>query len=265
MQLAEIHGVILDMDGVLWRGDEALPGLVAFFTRLRELGLPFALATNNSSKSPDDYIDKMEQMGVADVEQSQVVTSGTATLSYLQSRYPAGTRIHILGGDGLRQLTHQAGYLLSSDDVKAVVVGLDPQLTYSRLKRAALLIRAGAEFIASNEDMTIPTPEGLAPGAGSIVAALKAATEQQPIAIGKPHPPLFEAALGVLRSAPENTLMIGDRLNTDIAGAQALGLKTALVLTGVATRQDIITSGIQPDGVYDDLVALMDAVFKENA
>jgi 4-nitrophenyl phosphatase len=244
------------MDGVLWRGDEALPGLVPFFEAVRARGLPFALATNNSSKAPADYVRKLERMGVTGVEQHQIVTSGTATASYLQAHYAAGTPIHILGGDGLRQIMTEAGFTLSDHNARAVVVGLDPHLTYDKLKRAALLIRGGADFIASNEDATIPTPEGLAPGAGSIIAALKAATEQQPIAIGKPNPPLFKAALRALNTPAERTLMIGDRLNTDIAGAKPLGLRTALVLTGVATREDIITSGVEPDGVYDDLATL---------
>jgi len=257
MNFAEIAAVIMDMDGVLWRGDEALPGMVDFFAMLRARGIPFGLATNNSSKAPADYVKKLERMGVFGVSEEQIVTSGTATASHLQAHYPPGTLIHVLGGEGLRKNLTEAGFTLSDNGAKVVTVGLDPQLTYEKLKRAALLIRAGADFIASNEDLTIPTPEGLAPGAGSIVAALRASTECEPFVIGKPHAPLFEASLRVLKTLPEHTLMIGDRLNTDIAGALKIGLKTALVLTGVSTREDIIATGVQPDGVYTDLVDLM--------
>lgn len=259
MQLSDIKAVIMDMDGVLWRGDEPLPGLIAFFEHLRAKNLPFVLATNNSGKSASDYVKKLERMGVMGVPLEQIITSGIATASYLQTLYPSGTPIHVLGGDGLRQVMTEAGFTLADAGAKAVVVGLDVNLTYEKLKRATLLINAGAHFIGSNEDVTLPTPEGLAPGAGSIVAALKAATGQQPISIGKPNAPMFEAALKLLGSNAPDTLMIGDRLNTDIAGANILGLKTALVLTGVATLQEVEASPLKPDGIYDDLNALMRA------
>jgi HAD superfamily hydrolase (TIGR01457 family) len=257
MEFSEITAIIMDMDGVLWLSDEPLPGMTAFFDFLRGRDIPFGLATNNSSKAPADYVKKLERMGVTGISEEQIVTSGTATTSYLQTEYPTGTSIHVLGGDGLRKNMTEGGFTLSDNGARVVVVGLDPQLTYDKLKRAALLIRGGAAFVASNDDLTYPTPEGLAPGAGSIVAALKASTERDPIVIGKPHAPLFEASLRILNTLPEKTLMVGDRLNTDIAGAQKLGLRTALVLTGVSTREEIAATGIQPDGVYTDLNDLM--------
>ncbi len=259
MDFSTISAVVMDMDGVLWRGDEALPGLLQLFAMLHDRNIPFSLATNNSSKSRADYVQKLKRMGVMGVSESQVETSGTATASYLQAQYPAGTPVYVLGGAGLRQVLTEVGFTLADKDVQAVVVGLDPQLTYDRLKQAALLIRSGAAFVASNEDATYPVPEGLAPGAGSIVAALKTATDREPISMGKPNAPLFEASLRRLKTSPEKTLMIGDRLSTDILGAQRLGLRTAMMLTGVSTREDIITSGIQPDAVFEDLNALIAA------
>lgn len=260
MNFSDIEAVIMDMDGVLWTGDVALPGMAVFFEWLRARGIPFALATNNSGKSPATYAQKLANLGVLDVRDEQIVTSGTATASYLQTCYPVGTAIHVLGGDGLRQVTAAAGFTLADEEAKAVVVGLDPQLTYEKLKRAALLIRGGADFIATNQDMTIPVPEGLAPGAGSLVAALRASTGREPIVtIGKPGAPMFESALRVVGTQPQHTLMIGDRLNTDIEGAAVLGLATALVLTGVSTRAEAETAIRPPDGVYDNLVALMSA------
>jgi 4-nitrophenyl phosphatase len=152
----------------------------------------------------------------------------------------------------------EAGFQLVDQGARAVIVGLDPQMTYERLKRAALLIRAGAEFIATNQDRTIPVPEGLAPGAGSLVAALRAATDREPtVTIGKPGAPMFEAALRLLGTSPDRTLMIGDRLNTDIEGAARLGFKTALVLTGVSTRAEAEVAAKPPDGIYDNLPALI--------
>lgn len=260
MNFSDIEAVIMDMDGVLWTGDIALPGMADFFVQLRRRGIPFALATNNSGKSPATYVQKLAKLGVPDVSDEQIVTSGTATATYLQSCYQPGTAIHVLGGDGLRQVTEAAGFTLADEGAAAVVVGLDPQLTYEKLKRAALLIRGGADFIATNQDMTIPVLEGLAPGAGSLVAALRASTEQEPIVtIGKPGAPMFESALRVVGTLPQHTLMIGDRLNTDIEGAVLLGLQTALVLTGVSTRADADVAVRPPHGVYDNLVGLMDA------
>jgi 4-nitrophenyl phosphatase len=257
MNFSDIKAVIMDMDGVLWTGDEPLPGLVPFFDLLRGKEISFALATNNSGKSLATYVEKLARMGVSAVRDEQIITSGTATASYLQTQYPPGTLIHVLGGDGLRQVMTEAGFVLDDAAAHAVVVGLDPQLTYERLKRAALLIRGGADFIATNQDRTIPSPEGLAPGAGSLVAALKTATDREPlVTIGKPGAPMFEAALRLLGARPEQTLMIGDRLNTDIEGAARVGLKTALVLTGVSTRAEAEAAASPPDGVYDNLAAM---------
>lgn len=259
LNFTEIHSVVMDMDGVLWLGDTPLPGFAAFFEHLRAKNLPFALATNNSSKAPTDYIAKLERLGVTGIDESQILTSGTTAISFLKTNYPAGSLMHVLGGDGLRNLITNAGFTLTDHEAQAVVVGLDPHLTYEKLRRAALLIRAGANFIATNTDATIPSPDGLAPGAGSIVAALKTATDCTPTEMGKPHAPMFQAALRLLNTPAENTLMIGDRLNTDIAGAQNVGLRTALVLTGVATQADLATSPIQPDAVYADLPTLIAA------
>lgn len=257
MNFSIIKAVIADMDGVLWRGDVPLPGLIEFFELLCARGLPFALATNNSAKSPADYVAKLERMGVLSIREEQIITSGTASISYMQARYSAGTRVYVLGGDGLRKILTDAGFTVSEDGADVVVVGFAPQLTYERLKKATLLIRGGADFIGTNPDPSIPTPEGLAPGAGSIIAAVKTATDCEPIIIGKPHPPMFEAALRLLGTSPAETLMIGDRLTTDIEGAQQVGLRTALVLTGVTTRDELAVSPIKPDGVFEDLVELI--------
>lgn len=257
MAFSNITGVILDMDGVLWRGDEPLPGMVDFLEMLQARGLPFVLATNNSSKTPADYVAKLERLGVPGVAERQIVTSGMATAAYLQERAPAGTRIHVVGGGGLRQIMQGAGFVLADSNVEFVVVGIDTALTYDTLKRAALLIRQGAAFIGTNGDRTFPSPEGLVPGAGSILAALETATDQQPIIIGKPYEPMFRAALTILGTLPEDTLMIGDRLGTDIAGALHLGLVTALLLSGVTRRSELDNGDIQPDWVFDDLAALL--------
>lgn len=258
MQLSTITGVVMDMDGVLWRGDEKLPGVEAFFGFLRARGLPFVLASNNSSNTPATYVAKLDRLGVGGVREDQIVTSGTVTVDYVRQHYPVGSAVHVLGGDGLKAMMSAAGFVVS-DEARVVVAGIDFQLTYERLKRATYLIRAGADFIGTNGDVTFPMADGLAPGAGSILAALKTATDRQPIMIGKPDKPMFEAALRILDSQPESALMIGDRLDTDIEGAQKAGLRAALVLTGVTSRGELATNAVVPDGVYEGLPALMAA------
>lgn len=258
MNLYTIKGVVMDMDGVLWRGDQILPGVGQFFDFLRVRGLPFVLASNNSSRTRADYVAKLTGMGISGVREDQIVTSGTATVDYLRAYYPAGSAVHVLGGDGLKAMISEAGFVVS-DEAKVVVAGIDFNLTYERLKRATYLIHAGADFIGTNGDVTFPMADGFAPGAGSILAALIAATGRQPVVIGKPNQPMFEATLHILGSAPEATLMIGDRLDTDIQGAQLAGLRAAVVLTGVTTRETLETDPVKPDGVYEDLPALMAA------
>jgi 4-nitrophenyl phosphatase len=261
MKFSTIRGVVLDMDGVLWRGDEPLPGLQALFTWLAENGTPYVLATNNSSKTPTDYVAKLARMGVDGVPEASIITSSIATASYMQTRYPAGTRVYILGMNGLRHALDEAGFDVtdSMDEVQVVVSGIDFELTYDKLRRAALAIRAGADFIGTNGDLTFPAPEGLVPGAGSLLAALQAASGVSPTVVGKPYLPMFEAAVRMLGLEPAAALMVGDRLNTDIEGAQKVGMQTALVFTGVTQPDEMQTSDIWPDVAYEDLPALIRA------
>ena len=257
MNTSSIAAVVMDMDGVLWRTDDLLPGVLRWFTLLRERRLPFMLATNNSMKTPADYVAKFARLGIDGVQANQILTSGTTTIDYLRQRYPAGTAVHVIGGDGLRALAQESGFVLS-DEAKIVIAGLDTQLTYAKLTRATLLIRAGAEFIGTNDDRTIPIPEGLAPGAGSVMAALIAATDREPRVMGKPNAPMFENALARLGTTAEQTLMIGDRIETDILGAQQIGMPTALVLTGVSTRAQAEAHGLAAGTIFetlDDLAA----------
>ena len=148
------------------------------------------------------------------------------------------------------------GFHLVEGRAKAVVVGIDFNITYNELRAATLLIRGGADFIGTNPDTSYPTPEGIAPGAGSILALLEAASGRPPTIIGKPMRGMFDAALNVLGTQPQDTLMVGDRLNTDISGAKSLGMQTALVLTGVESRESLAESDIQPDYVYPGLPEL---------
>lgn len=258
--LENITAVISDMDGVLWRGNQPLPGLSALFDYFHDMQTPFILATNNSRKTPDDYIHKLSKLGVNGVEAHNIVTSGTATASYLQATYPEGTKLYVVGGDGLKQILIHAGFVLVEDDAEVVVCGIDFDLTYTKMRTATLNIRAGAPFVGTNPDTSFPSPAGLVPGAGSILALIEAASDVSPTIIGKPERGMFESALRTLGTKPEETLMIGDRIGTDIQGAQEVGIKTALVLTGVETEESVKANDIQPDMVFAGLPELVDAL-----
>lgn len=256
--LAALRALLIDMDGVLWVGSRSLPGVAPFFEFLRAAHIRFLLVTNNATRRAGYSVERMKGLGV-DVEVSQVLTAGDAAARWLTARHPEIRRVYVVGERALRDALREAGIELVEHGADAVVVGLDRALTYERLERATLEIRAGARFIATNADKTLPTEKGLTPGAGAIVAAIRAATDTEPTVIGKPHRPLFDLALQLLETSAEQTAMLGDRLDTDIEGAARGGLKTILVLTGVSTAAQAAQSPLKPDWIVDDLPALVRA------
>ena len=247
-----IRAVVLDMDGVLWRGREPLPGVPEFFAFLQSQALPYALATNNSTTSVEAYVTRLAEVGVPATPE-QIITSAVATAAYVRRHYPPDTPVYIVGESGLHQALSDDGFHVDPDAARLVIAGLDRQLTYDKIRIAAARIRAGADFIGTNPDRTFPMPEGLIPGAGTVLAAIEAATDVRPLVIGKPEPPMFAVAADRLGATPDTTLMIGDRLDTDILGAQRAGLRTALVLTGITTADEARTSDIQADAVFEGL------------
>jgi len=261
LDLAAVDGAVLDMDGVLWLDDLALPGMKELFALLARLDLPYVLATNNAGFSPADYARKLARMGV-DVLPTRIVTSAVATATWLQGELPAGAAVYVVGSAAAREAVAGAGFELrdgADAPVAAVVAGIDFELTYAKVRDAAALIRSGARFVGTNGDLTYPTPEGLAPGAGVILAAIQAASGAAPTIVGKPEPPMFAAALRLLGTPAERTLMVGDRLDTDILGARRAGLRTVLVTTGVDAAREIEATGIRPDAVYSGLGELVAA------
>lgn len=249
--LASIDALIMDMDGVLWRDNDPLPGLAPFFGYLHAEAIPYALATNNSSKTPAEYAAKLARFGVT-VAPERIITSSVAAARFLQKRKP-GARVFAVGMPGMFRTLEAHGFTLTDTDVDFVVVGIDWEVTYAKIATASRLIRQGATFIGTNPDLTFPTPDGLVPGAGSIIAAVQAASETTPIMIGKPETAMFEMALDFLGAPRARTAMLGDRLETDILGGQRAGLRTILVCTGIHTRADVAASGVQPDLIFDDL------------
>lgn len=254
--LPTIRSVILDMDGVLYRLNTPIRGGDEFLSYLRQTGRPFLLLTNNSTLTPEQYADKLNRMGI-DVEAEHILTSGEATAMYLSRLSPSGTRIYVIGENGIRVALQKRGFVLVDDSsVTYVVCGLDRQLTYDKLAKAALAIRSGARFIATNPDPTLPTEQGLVPGARAIYSAIQVATDTTPTVIGKPEPAMFEMAIGMVGARVEDTAIVGDGLQTDIRGGHSLGLTTVLLMSGVTSAQQLEHSELLPDLVYPDIAAL---------
>jgi len=254
-ELRNLHHLIIDMDGVLYRGKEAIPGTGTFLDFLREQGIGFVLATNNSTKTPTQYVNKLGEMGVA-VRSDEILTSAQATAMYLLSIAPPGARIFVVGQDGLFAALREAGFALVEDQPEYVVAGMDFSVCYERLAQATLHIRAGAPFIGTNADRTFPSERGIVPGAGALLALLETATGVTPTVIGKPGTAIVEQALAQLGACAAATGMLGDRLETDILAGQRAGLVTLLVLSGVTDAEILAGSEIQPDLVFRDVAHL---------
>lgn len=253
--LRGIKHLIIDMDGVLYRGEEAIQGAAGLIRFLRERGVGFVLATNNSTRTPEQYVARLSLMDVS-VAADELLTSAQATASHLTSIARRGARVFVVGQDGLRLALLDAGFALVEDGAEYVVVGMDFQVCYERLAQAALQIRAGAVFIGTNADKTFPSERGIVPGAGSLLAFLQAATDTAPAVIGKPAATMFEQALFRMAADPAKTAALGDRLETDILAGQRSGLVTLLVLSGVTDEAILSASQIQPDLVFRDAADL---------
>ncbi|MBP7043638.1 MAG: HAD-IIA family hydrolase [Chloroflexi bacterium] len=263
MTLAPINNLILDMDGVLWRGDTPMPGLADFFATLRRRGMGFALATNNATKTAVMYTEKLARFGV-DVAPEHIVTSAEATAAFLRQEYgngaAGGTAVYVVGDKGLHDaMTAQGFTIITPEQAKAgaqavvVVAGFSRTATYEILAMGAHLINQGARFIGTNPDPSFPSEIGPLPGAGALLAFIETGTGVKPTIIGKPGPIMFQQAMRRMGGTPENTAMVGDRLSTDILGAKNAGLQTILVLSGISTRADVAEQGIEPDFIFADI------------
>lgn len=264
--LLQIKYLILDMDGVLWRGETPMPGLADFFEALYEQKIDFVLATNNATKTAVRYTDKLARFGV-DVPPARIVTSAEATASYLRREYPKTDLVYAVGDVGLQEaLAAQEFDLLAAEAVAQgetaplVVVGFTPHASYHDLAMGALLVHKGATFIGTNPDPSYPSEIGPLPGAGALLAVIETATGVNPTVIGKPGPIIFEEGMERLGGTPDDTAMVGDRLSTDIAGGKAAGLTTILLLSGISRRADLEESDVRPDCIYDDITALRQAL-----
>jgi 4-nitrophenyl phosphatase len=244
-------GLIVDMDGVLYRGEQPMPGLTEFFEFAR--AHPFALVTNNSTVTALDCQRKLARMGV-DVPASAVLTVSDTTALYLAGAPLPGRRAMVLGSPVLKEAIAGVGIELVGSSADVVVIGLDTHLTYATLAEAVRSISKGAAFVATSFDPVLLTEEGTAPGSGAIVAAVQACVAATPVCVGKPSAAMFETAAALLGFRPDQTLVVGDNPGSDIAGGAAVGARTALLLSGVADA--LALGGPRPDFVFAGLPAL---------
>jgi 4-nitrophenyl phosphatase len=253
------RALILDMDGVLYRGDSPLGDLPSIFERIRRMGLDFVLATNNATRTPQQVAEKLARFGV-EVSTHQIINSAQAAAHLIALRFPKGGPVYAVGEDGLLQALQEAGFEHHdppAEGTLAVVAGLDRGFNYQKLSRASMLVREGALFVGTNLDPTYPSPRGLQPGAGSVIAAIATASGVPAVFAGKPEPGMYQVALERMGVTARETLVVGDRLDTDLAGALALSCPTALVLTGVTTSEEARSASPQPDLVAPDLAAVI--------
>jgi HAD superfamily hydrolase (TIGR01450 family) len=255
--------LLVDLDGVVYRGADPVPGVAAVLAARAKAGDDIVYVTNNSMHYRADYVTRLSAMG-APIAPDRVVSSARATALYLREHEPGIRRVLVVGAGGLeRELRDEgldvvtcghAATRASQEGIDgfeaagrpdAVVVGLDPQLTYMRIAVAADAVRAGARFVATNRDPVYPTERGLRPGSGSVVAAIEAASGVTPISIGKPAPLLLEEAAHVVGREAKDAVMIGDSLTTDVAAARAVGARSVFMLTGVAGREQL--DALPPD------------------
>lgn len=254
--MADIKALIIDMDGVLWRDSQQIGCLHNIFTEFDRRGLLITLATNNATKTVQEYLEKLAGFDVH-LEERQIVNSSMAVAHYLQHAYPQGGRVYVVGEDSLKRTLEHAGFPHGDDGVLAVIASMDRQFTYEKMKTAMQLVRSGAALIATNSDRTFPTPNGLVPGAGAVLSSIETACGLPARIIGKPSPDMYTVAMQHMQVTPVETLVIGDRLETDIAGAQQLGCRTGLVLSGVTTPEDAARWQPAPTWIAKDLDALL--------
>ncbi|MGH3629570.1 MAG: HAD-IIA family hydrolase [Sciscionella sp.] len=246
---------LIDMDGVLVRENRAVPGATDFLTELGERKLPYLVLTNNSIYIPRDLRARLLRNEL-DIPEDRIWTSALATAQFLDGQRPAGTA-HVIGEAGLTTALHEAGYVLTDIEPDYVVLGETRTYSFESITKAVRLIGGGARFIATNPDATGPSPEGPLPATGSVAALISRATERNPYFVGKPNPLMMHSALRAIGVHSERTVMIGDRMDTDVVAGMEAGMRTTLVLSGISTAASASSYPYRPDLVIESVAELV--------
>lgn len=244
-------GYLIDMDGVIYRGSQVIPGAQAFIADLRQQEIPFRFLTNNSQRSRLDVATKLQRLGF-EVDAEHVLTCAVATARFLSQQKPHGTA-YVIGESGLMTALHECGYAIVDRDPDYVVVGEGRTLNFEMVEIALRMIIAGAKLIATNIDPNCPTEHGLRPGCGAVVAMLEAAAGVKAFSVGKPSPVMLRAARKEIGLTTDQTIVIGDTMETDILGGVQLGFRTVLVLSGGTKAEDLSRYPYQPDVVVQSI------------
>jgi NagD protein len=252
-----MYGYLIDMDGVIHRGGHLIPGADRFIAELRSAGVPFLFLTNNSQRTRRDVATKLQRLGI-EVEEEHVFTCAMATARFLAAQKPGGTAF-VIGEGGLLTALHSNGYAVVDRDPDYVVVGEGRTLTFEMVEAALGMILAGAKLVATNLDPNCPTHKGTRPGCGAVVAMLEAAAGVKAFSVGKPSPVMLRAARKELGLRTDQTVVIGDTMETDILGGAQLGFKTILVLSGGTRREDLARYAYRPDLVVESIADLSHA------
>jgi len=245
---------LIDMDGVLVRGSQPVPGANEFIQRLRAAERKFLVLTNNPLYTPRDLTARLERIGLQ-IPPEAIYTSALATAQFLQSQLPNGTA-YVIGDVGLTTALYDVGYIITDHAPDYVVVGETTSLSYERLTHAVRFVSAGARFVATNPDVSGPGDGGMVPACGAIAALIAAATGVRPYFVGKPNPLMMRTALRTLGAHSEESVMIGDRMDTDIIGGTESGLDTILVLTGVTRREEVERFPYRPTFVVESVAEI---------
>ena len=247
-------GYLIDMDGVIYRGGHLIPGADRFIIGLRKTGIPFRFLTNNSQRTRRDVATRLQRMGL-DVEEEHVYTCAVATARFLAHQKPGGTAF-VIGEGGLLTALHENGYAIVDRDPDYVVVGEGRTISFELVEAALKMILGGAKLVATNLDPNCPTESGLRPGCGATVAMLETAGGVKAFSVGKPSPVMLRGARKELGLTTDETIVIGDTMETDILGGVQLGFKTILVLSGGTSRDDLDRYAYRPDKIVDSVADL---------
>lgn len=240
------------MDGVLYRGGKLIDGAAQFVKQLIDKEVKFLFLTNNSEQMPIDLLRKLEQLGIHGLHEDNFITSAMATAQFLYSQRP-GAKVYVVGGGAIVSELYNLGFSITDSDPDYVVVGKTTSLNFDMLKKSTSLIIKGAKFIGTNPDVVDPGEHGFEPASGAILKAIEIATDKKPYIVGKPNPVMMMIAKNKLGVHSKDTVMIGDRMDTDIVGGMEAGMKTALVLSGVSDRSIVEEFPYRPDYVFNNV------------